>query len=213
MPPQTPTCTAPSELPFQELWRAQIARWQSRLPRGQSLGAAEDILRGLQGALWLACFGMDLDNQEATRILRRVLYREYEADWQHQALSLGEFLPYLSAASPTPLELPEHAHPLADAYLHGQGSEGSLCRAMEHFGSRRKVRCINTLLLDLITEGEPLVDLKRRAARLLTSAARDGALKAHVQEAGYIRRALRMLQPSTEVALLQEALSDFPSDN
>lgn len=213
MPPQTPSCTTNSELPFQELWCAQIQQWQRRLPRGWALGTAEDVLRGLQGALWLACLGVELDSKTATRILRRVLYREYEVAWQRHALSLSEVLPYCTASSPALLDLPEHGHALAEAYLLGYGPEGSLARAMPFWGSRRKVRCMNTLLLDLLTEGDPLQDLKRRAARLMAAIARDGATKANLQEGGFLRRALRMLHPSPEVRLLQDSLSGLPSEN
>jgi len=215
VPPRTSSCTAPSGLPYQELWHAQIQRWKQRLPRGHALGQAEDILSNLQGALWLDCLDIDLDAATATRILRHALYREYEVTWQHQAFSLEEALPYLHAPRPLParLELPPHAQAFAEVYLRGHGPEGSLQRAMPHFGSRRMVRCLNTLLLELLTDGRPLQDLKRRAARLMASLARDGASQAHTQEVRYLRRALRMLEPCAEVCKLQDSLKGIPSGN
>jgi len=194
------------ELPYQELWRAQIQRWQARLPHGHRLGSPAAILEALQGALWLDCLGVELDDAIATRILRRALYREYEVSWQHSNLPLADRLGHLSAPDAPALDLPAHLQDFADAYLLGRGSEGSLRRAIPHFGSRRKVRCLNSLLLDALTVGAPLQDLKRRAARLCAAAARDGITSAHVQEARYLRRALRMLEPSPEVRQLQESL-------
>lgn len=205
----SPRALAPaplSELPLEELWQAQIRRWQRRLPRGYALGTAEDIFIALQGELWLECLGLELTLVTATKALRRVLYREHEVAWQHSAFPLAQALPFLCAAAPLPLELPEHALPFAEAYLQGQGSEGSLRRAMPHFGSRRKVRCLNTLLLQHLTDGAPLQNLKRRAARLMASVARDGITKVHAQEARYLRRALRMLDPCAEIVPLLDCL-------
>ncbi|MDA0666732.1 MAG: hypothetical protein O3A95_00500 [Planctomycetota bacterium] len=186
-----------------------------RLPQGRALGSAEDILTGLQGALWLDCLDRDLDDATATRALRRALYREYEVTWKRQTFSIGEVLPYLHAAEAplTKLELPQHAQAFADAYLLGHGSEGSLQRAMPQCRSRRMVRCLNTMLLELITDGQPLRDLKRRAARLMASLARDGVTKRHAQEVRNLKRALRMLEPCAEVCKLQHSLKGIPSGN
>ncbi|PCJ55188.1 MAG: hypothetical protein COA70_02760 [Planctomycetota bacterium] len=206
MSPGAPSPQTYSELPYQELWRRQILRWLARLPHGPRLGSPESILEAVQGSLWLDCQGLALDDAVATRILRRTLYREYEVAWKHSTLPLADRLGQLSAPDPPALELPPHLHDLADAYLLGLGSAGSLRRAMAYFGSRRKVRCLNTLLLDVLTDGAPLQDLKRRTARLFAAAARDGITPAHAREARYLRRALRMLEPSHKVCLMQDSL-------
>ncbi|MCP4094540.1 MAG: hypothetical protein GY747_13975 [Planctomycetes bacterium] len=194
-----------------------VQRWRQRLPRPEALGSATDILDDLAGALWLELAACAKPMEQRYRCLRRVLYREHECGWRLPYVGLGATLssPLSSAPPPQPatgsaaeeLDLPRHLWAWAQSYLDQGGPQGRLDYGAALCGSRRLTRLRNSALFKALADGRYVADLRKRAARLLSAAAIDGAHKAHRKEARAILCMLKMLEPTAEHSVMRLALS------
>jgi len=191
-----------------------VLRWQQRLPRGHYLGSAAHILESIGGALWLELTNQADPSATALSCLRRVLYREFERNWQRAPQKLSSHTEFLASAPQQKegsqlLDLPTHLLPWAEEYLLGGGPQGRLDRGVEICGSRRHMRLRNTAILAALAGGQFMRDLERRAARLLCAVAVDGPLPRHVRAARDMRCILKMLEASPQRAMMRQALSNI----
>jgi hypothetical protein len=196
-----------------------VRRWQQRLPRPGAIGSASDILDSISGALWLELAACAKPVEQRQRCLRRVLYHEFERDWRRPYVGLDSALPKLSVPQVSPeswlgpidvsLDLPSHLLAWAHSYLDLGGPQGRLDRGAALCGSRRQTRLRNSAIFNNLADGRFRRDLQRRAARLLSAAALDGASPVHRQEAGAILCILKMLQPTPELTAMRQAVSNI----
>lgn len=196
-----------------------VRRWQHRLPRPMALGDAADILDSIAGALWLELAACTEPLEERHRCLRRVLYHEFERGWRHPNVGLDSALLKVADSAATTdsfqeplrefLDLPSHLFAWAQSYLELGGPQGRLDRGVALCGSRRQTRLRNSALFDALADGHFRRNLQKRAARLLSAAALDGAVQAHRQEARAILCMLKMLQATPELQAMRQAVSNI----
>jgi hypothetical protein len=191
-----------------------VRRWQQKLPRGDRLGPPANILESIAGALWLELAIQANPAATALTCLRRVLYREFERNWQHTPQNLATHAEFMAPKAQADdvslvLDLPRHLLPWAEEYLRCGGPQGRLDRGVEICGSRRQLRLRNTAILRALAGGQYLRDLERRAARLLCAVAVDGPLPRHVRAARDLQCILKMLEASPQRAAMRRAVSNI----
>lgn len=167
---------------------------------------AEEALAHCLGALWMELAAPGKAAADWRRALRRVVYQE----WERPARRAAAQLPAALCAPPErrPPEMPGRLQPWAASLLRDGPLRGRLAPATRRLGlSRRALRLRVTALARALSGDGFFPDLERRAARVLTAAARSGPLPLHRREARRILRVLALVEPPPALEPVRAALS------
>ncbi len=143
--------------------RPRLLRWTRIWLRrtGYAPGAcASQLLEDWQGALWLEIRGLEDPEQEWTRAMRRVLYREIERPILSRTRPLPEILPDANTSREIPMELADRAREFATHPGH------PLDVAREHGWTRRILKSEITALLLKMSGSSFFENLRHRIARV-----------------------------------------------